>query len=104
MEALEAKSDISFLKAQITADDKELRDIIRDHRKVAETDAPPKKRSAQTRNVLPYQAHAELMEEPMNISVLLGAKFRSAFEDGKEKSWSGWDRQVPHRPRATSRF
>lgn len=104
MEALETKSDISFLKAQITADDKELRDILRDHRNVAESDAPPRKRSAQTRNLLPYQAHAELMEEPMNISVLLGSKFRGAFEEVKEKNWNSWDRQVPHRPRAASRF
>lgn len=104
MEALEPKSDISFLKAQITADDKELRDILRDHRKVAEGDAPPRKRSTQSRNVLPYQAHAELMEEPMNISVLLGAKLGSAFEEGREKNWNSWDRQVPHRPRAASRF
>jgi DNA polymerase gamma 1 len=104
MESLDTKSDISFLKAQITADDKELRDIIRDQRKAAESEAPPKKRLAQTRNVLPYQAYAELMEEPMNISVLLDTKFRNTFEQGKEKNWSSWDRQVPHRPRAIPRF
>lgn len=103
MEALETKSDISFLKAQITADDQELRDILRDHRKLTEGDAASKKKTSKPRTVLPYQAHAELMEEPMNISVLLGAKFRSAFEEGKEKNWN-WDRQVPHRPRAVTRF
>jgi DNA polymerase gamma 1 len=103
MEALETKSDISFLKAQITADDQELRDILRDQRKLSESDTPPKKKTTRPRTVLPYQAHAELMEEPMNISVLLGAKFRSAFEEGKEKNW-GWDRQVPHRLRAATRL
>jgi DNA polymerase gamma 1 len=104
IEALDTKSDISFLKAQITADDKELRDIIRDQRKATESEAPPKKKAAQIRNVLPYQAHAELMEEPLNISVLLDAKFRTTFEQGKEKNWSSWDKQVPHRPRVASRF
>lgn len=103
MEALEKSFDVSFLKAQITSDDAELRDIIREQRKPAEADAAPKKRTNRERNILPYQAHAELMEEPMNITDLLGAKLRTGFDASKQKPW-GWEKQVTHRHRAIPRF
>ena len=93
METLQSNSDINFLKAQITADDKELREIIKDQRKLTEGDAPPKKRATKTRNILPYQAHAHLMEEPMVVSELLNNKFRSGYETGKQKPW-GWERHA----------
>ncbi|KAF4634326.1 hypothetical protein G7Y89_g3779 [Cudoniella acicularis] len=65
METLKSNNDINFLKAQITADDKELREILKIQRKLAEGDAPPKKRavSKSTRNILPYQSEAHLMEQ-----------------------------------------
>jgi DNA polymerase gamma 1 len=93
METLQSNSDINFLRAQITADDKELREIIKDQRKLTEGDAPPKKRATKTRNILPYQAHAHLMEEPMVVSELLNNKFRSGYETGKQKPW-GWERHA----------
>jgi DNA polymerase gamma 1 len=104
METLQSNSDINFLKAQITADDKELREIIKDQRKLTEGDAPPKKRATKTRNILPYQAHAHLMEEPMVVSELLNNKFRSGYETGKQKPW-GWERHAATpRARPTTRW
>jgi DNA polymerase gamma 1 len=93
METLQSNSDINFLKAQITADDKELREIIKDQRKLTEGDAPPKKRATKSRNILPYQAHAHLMEEPMVVSELLNNKFKSGYEISKQKPW-GWERHT----------
>jgi DNA polymerase gamma 1 len=104
METLQSNSDINFLKAQITADDKELREIIKDQRKLTEGDASPKKRATKTRNILPYQAHAHLMEEPMVVSELLNNKFRSGYETGKQKPW-GWERHAATpKARATTRW
>jgi len=93
METLQSNSDISFLKAQITADDKELREIIKEQRKLTEGDAPPKKRATKARNILPYHAYPHLMEEPVVVSELLGNKFRSGFDSGKQKNW-GWERNA----------
>jgi DNA polymerase gamma 1 len=101
MEDLENNVDTSFIRAQITPDDKELRDIIRDRKVIA--DVQPKPRSTPTKETMVhYQSHPELMEEPMNISELLGTKFRSGYDSSKQKSW-GWDR-MPPRQRITPRF
>jgi DNA polymerase gamma 1 len=105
MESLQKTYDINFLKAQITADDKELRDIIKDQRKLTEGEAAPKMRKIRPKNNFHYQANAELMEEPMIVSDVLGSKgFRNGFPDAKSsKSW-GWERQVASRPRAGPRW
>ncbi|KAG4433168.1 DNA-directed DNA polymerase gamma mip1 [Cadophora sp. M221] len=109
METLSSNTDISFLKAQITADDKELRDILKDQRKASEGDAPPKKRAVKTRNILPYQAHAHLIEDTKSVSDLLGNDFRNSFQNsgyqnsGGKKSW-GWDKPSTIRARPTTRW
>lgn len=101
--------DLSFLKAQITADDKELREIIKEQRKVseAETKVAKPKRERKARNILPYQAHPHLMEEPMIVSDVLGGnRFKNGggFENGRGKSW-GWERQAPKSgPRSVTRW
>ncbi|KAI9051550.1 hypothetical protein LZ554_004596 [Drepanopeziza brunnea f. sp. 'monogermtubi'] len=85
MESLASNTDIAFLKAQITADDKELRDILKEQRKAAEIDAPSKPpRVVKTRNVLPYQAYPHLIEDTKSVSELLGNDFRNSY-----KSWGG---------------
>ena len=108
MEALQkGTSDLNFLRAQITADDKELREIIKDAKKASDDQAGivKPKREKKIRNILPYQAHPHLMEEPMIVSDVLGSnRFKSgnAFEKGK--SW-GWERQAPKSgPRNFSRW
>ncbi|KAL2075241.1 hypothetical protein VTL71DRAFT_184 [Oculimacula yallundae] len=112
METLSSNTDISFLKAQITADDKELREILKDQRKASESEAPPKKRAPavekKTRNILPYQAHAHLIEDTKSVSDLLGNDFRnsfqnSGFQNGGKKSW-GWDRPSTFKARPTTRW
>jgi DNA polymerase gamma 1 len=101
MESLQKTYDVNFLKAQITADDKELRDIIKDQRKLAEGDEVRKTRKVRPKNNFHYQASAELMEEPMIVSDVLGGnRFRNGFpSDNKNKSW-GWEKQAASRPRA----
>jgi DNA polymerase gamma 1 len=105
METLRKTYDVNFLKAQITADDKELRDIIKDQRKLTEGEAVPKSRKVKPKNNFHYQASAELMEEPMIVSDILGGnKFKPSFlPDNKGKSW-GWERQAAARPRAGPRW
>ena len=90
METLSSNTSLSFLKAQITADDKELREIIKEQK----PPAPPKPKRVSTSNkrgdIQPYQAHPVLMEQP-SISELLGNKFKGGFDSGKSKNW-GWER------------
>jgi len=102
MEALET-SNLTFLKAQITADEKELKEIIKEQRKVLdEEEKKAKPKASRTRKVLPYQAHAELMEEPLNITELLGNSFRK--DAGKQKQNWGWERQMPPRVKSAPRW
>jgi DNA polymerase gamma 1 len=103
MQQMDAQTDLNFLKAQIVADDKELRDILRDQRKLVDAENGAKKKSATAPKLLPYQAHPELMEEPINLSSFVDHKYRSGFEKSKQGNW-GWDRQLPHRLRPASRF
>lgn len=106
MEALQKTSDINFLKAQITADDEELRDIIKDQRRLTEGKAPKStSRKLKVKNNFHYQASAELMEEPMIVSDILGgSKFnKNGFPDAKGKNW-GWERPAAARPRPGPRW
>lgn len=109
MESIQGNDDLSFLKAQITADDKELREIIKDQKKLSDAEngvVKPKKERKQ-RTVLPYQSHPHLMEEPMIVSDVLGGnRFNNggSFGNGRGKSW-GWERQAPRSgPRNVSRW
>jgi DNA polymerase gamma 1 len=97
METLQSNVDISFIKAQITADDTELREIIKEQRRISEGNAPLKKRerALKPRQILPYQAHPQLVEEPY-VAELLRNDFSGnskGFEGNKQKSW-GWERQM----------
>jgi DNA polymerase gamma 1 len=87
--------DVNFLKAQITADDKELRDIIKESRRLTDAENGIKlKREKKPRNIRPYQNNAHLMEEPLIVSDVLGGnrfKSGSGFENDRGKSW-GWER------------
>jgi DNA polymerase gamma 1 len=93
METLSSNTSLSFLKAQITADDKELREIIKEQKALeSPTIAAPKtKRATKRGDIQPYQAQPRLMEQPMIVSELLGNKFKSGFDSGKSKHW-GWER------------
>lgn len=109
METLSSNTNINFLKAQITADDKELREILKDQRKLTEGDAPPKKRvtTSKNRKVLPYEAHPQLMEEPVLVSsnfLSRDNKFKNGFQTGGAKTW-GWERHAAmSRVRPTPRW
>ncbi|KAG0648687.1 DNA polymerase catalytic subunit [Hyphodiscus hymeniophilus] len=103
MESLQKTYDFHFLQAQITGDDKELRDIIKEQRRLTEGETTPKTRKVRPKNNFHYQANAELMEEPLIVSDVLGKGFRNGFPDAKAKSW-GWDRQATSRPRPGQRW
>ena len=104
METLQTPTDptgFNFLHAQITGDDAELRQIIKEQRKIDSSSgiaSPPsrKKNSAtwpeadvdeeegrERRDVLPYQAYARLMEVPMS------SEFQSGGGGNWGKSWQG---------------
>lgn len=103
MEALE-KANLSFLKAQITADENELKEIVKVQRRVLDADektAKPKQTRA--RKILPYQAHAELMEEPLNITDLLESNFRKDTRKKKQEHYP-WEEQMPPRYKPTHRW
>ncbi|EHK96670.1 putative DNA polymerase gamma, mitochondrial [Glarea lozoyensis 74030] len=108
METLASNPSLNFLRAQITNDDKELRDILKDERKTVESAPPVKRKTTSTtkpvRNLVPYQNHAQMLEmEQPSISELLGSgNFRKGYENGK-KTW-GWERQAGSRARPATRW
>lgn len=97
MESL-ASSDIPFIKAQITADDKELREILKEQRKIAQGEAPPAAKVVRQRKIKPYGAHPSLHPEPMVVSELLMSKNsykNSSYRQGggnNQQNW-GWNKQ-----------
>jgi DNA polymerase gamma 1 len=107
MESLSSNTSLHFLRAQITNDDKELREILKEQKKIADAEAPPKKKiyTKPIRNIVPYQASPQMMEmEQPSISELLqNNNFKKGFENGKGKNW-GWERSVGSRPRPTTRW
>lgn len=87
MESLRKSTDLMFLKAQITACDQELKDIVKEKRKLDEAKAP-KEPKPRRNKVLPYEAYAHLLEEPIMVSDAL--KVGRAFDAAKGKNWA-WD-------------
>ncbi|KAF7955612.1 hypothetical protein EAE96_004538 [Botrytis aclada] len=87
METLQKSTDLMFLKAQITADDQELKDIIKEKRKLTEKDAPAKPKVSR-HNSVPYHTYAHLLEEPIMVSDAL--RVGKAFDAAKGKNWA-WD-------------
>ncbi|TGO51693.1 hypothetical protein BOTNAR_0347g00030 [Botryotinia narcissicola] len=87
MESLQKSTDLMFLKAQITADDQELKDIIKEKKKLKEKDAPAKPKISRS-NSVPYHTYAHLLEEPIMVSDAL--RVGRAFDAAKGKNWA-WD-------------
>lgn len=105
MEALDTPS-IIFLKAQITADDQELKELIKEQKKIDDALNPQERVSR--RKVLPYGSSAELMEEPLNIGELLESSWKKSGQWRKVSNGrgSGWDTemQMPPRYKSVSRW
>ncbi|KAI1001797.1 DNA polymerase gamma [Podosphaera aphanis] len=86
----EKNTNLIFLKAQISSTDNELREIMKEQRKLTEANAPAKpKRQTKGRNVLPYGSQAQLMEEPISVNKFLGTG-KKTWGQG---SW-GWERSM----------
>ncbi|KAI0408592.1 DNA polymerase gamma [Xylaria palmicola] len=89
--------DLTFLKAQITNDDKELRDILKDQKKASgggsSTGSAPKK--TRPRKILPYSSQAELiprMFEPFEAKFPSRSSYRGSdwtFEKMPPRTWRG---------------
>ncbi|TLD22986.1 hypothetical protein PspLS_07161 [Pyricularia sp. CBS 133598] len=80
-------ADLSFIKAQITADDAELKKILAQKR--SESVLPRKPRAKQV--MVPYHSHAQLMEEPLSVTDALGARFSTGPSFAAKGKW-GWER------------
>ncbi|KAI1321015.1 DNA polymerase gamma [Xylariaceae sp. FL0255] len=100
-------TDLSFLKAQITNDDKELRDILKDQKKASSTSgkssgggssASGSPRKPRQRKVLPYSSQAQLiphMYEPFEAKFTSPSRHTSiqegqwTFERMPPRTWRG---------------
>ncbi|UNI21424.1 DNA-directed DNA polymerase [Purpureocillium takamizusanense] len=108
MQAIEGESGTSlpFIRAQVASDDAEIRDIIKEIKKAEEAAAPKDKPMSKRslRNVLPYQAHPQLvpMEEPLSVAEALGARHRSG--QGGKGGWSSWTKSSAKGSRPTWRI
>jgi DNA polymerase gamma 1 len=99
MESLQqGLSNLIFMKAQITADDKELRDIVKEQKVKADQEKGivSTVRVKKARAIKPYFAHAELMEEPITVSAALGTGnyMRRDADSYKNGNYGGWDRPI----------
>lgn len=104
LEASHGTTGTSFIRAQITSDDKELREIIRENRKVTDYDhLPVGNPEVHDRAKSLCQSQARLVEEPVAISDLFGSKHRTRYDLDKSKDWA-WERRPLQRPKAASRF
>ncbi|RDW88668.1 DNA polymeras-like protein gamma [Coleophoma cylindrospora] len=96
MEALQKSLDLNFLKAQITADDAELRDIIKEQRKLTEGEAPPRKRTSKTPWSFNYGSVPECIEAVESPSF-------TDYSGNFQKPWA-LERQTSARPRPAARW
>jgi DNA polymerase gamma 1 len=96
--------DLTFLRAQITADDQELRDIIKDVRKteIAAAVQPKKPRApskGSLKKILPYRSEPSLvpMEEPILVADALRRQYRP------HNQWQQWPRSSGRSSRPSTR-
>lgn len=99
METLDAKqdpTDLHFLKAQITNDDKELREILKDQRKALSGELSGGfVRKPRERKILPYSSQAELI--PHMYEPFESAKFTKQNYGGGGGQWT-FEKIPPARP------
>lgn len=98
MDSLRSSYDRNFLKAQITSDDQELKDIIKDQRKAMTASAP---KAPRRKAVIPRHAQPQAVDLP-DVGEMLRQKFRGGVESGKQRQWI-FERQGM-RPRAYGRI
>ncbi|KAI9810292.1 MAG: DNA-directed DNA polymerase gamma mip1 [Pycnora praestabilis] len=105
MAALQTDYDLTFLKAQITNTDKELRDLIKGTKPTTTTTSSssrstivPKRSSAKTSNrmdFVPQQQSAVLVEMPWGEQ-----NFRRGVENSIQKNWAGLQQKPATRLRS----
>ncbi|KAH8889284.1 DNA polymerase family A [Thozetella sp. PMI_491] len=84
-EAADTEAETRFIRAQITNDPVELREILKDTRRLASP--PPAVRKS--KGILPYCAQPQLMPEPMLVADALGTgRFKNGT--GLEVAKGGW--------------
>lgn len=82
MESLRSSFDLTFLRAQITADDNELRDILREERKTQNTTTTP--RYSRTRRAPPAHVQPQAVELP-DIGTLLRQRLRTGPDGARHR-------------------
>lgn len=99
MQSLDSNTNIAFLKAQITADDKELRDIMKDQKKAIDANTPVTSRSRTSKkgqgNSMQYLNEPILVQAPaVHHSWERGPKYNGFGGNGNSgKAWekrSSW--------------
>ncbi|ESZ94263.1 DNA polymerase gamma [Sclerotinia borealis F-4128] len=86
MESLHKSTDLMFLRAQISASDQELKDILKEKRKLDDAKLPQEPKVNRNRN-LPYESYAHLMEEPIMVSDALSVGRAFDAAKGKNLPW-----------------
>ncbi|KAF4510303.1 hypothetical protein G6O67_002201 [Ophiocordyceps sinensis] len=86
----EASGDsLAYIKAQVANDD-ELRDIIKGHKRVEATPKDKRMSKRTLKNVLPYHGHPMPMEEPMSVTEAMteALNWQRGIGQGEQSQWS----------------
>ena len=97
MEGIQSTPEMSFLKAQITADDNELRDIIKNVKK----EGPPTSRTRRSKSPGPPHNQPQMVELT-DVSTMIGQKWGRDIGSRQQKPWT-LERQIPVRTRTYTR-
>ncbi|KYK61755.1 DNA polymerase family A [Drechmeria coniospora] len=94
MQALrdESACRLAFIRAQVSNDDDELKDIVREAKKAEAAAAAPREKPASKkspRGTLPYRAQPQLvpMDEPLSVAEAMGAHYGSGYHGKNKWSW-----------------
>ncbi|CAI4219130.1 unnamed protein product [Parascedosporium putredinis] len=87
----DVKDPVAFIKAQITADDDELKGLVKAQKKppTPASSGGRRGRPVSLKGVLPYYSQAKLMptDEPISVGEAMGARYKNAYQKGKPE-WS----------------
>jgi len=98
----DVEDPLAFIKAQITADDDELKELIKSQRKppaasTSSSGGARRGRPVSLKGVLPYHSQPQLMpmEEPISVGEAMGARYKNGYQKGKPE-WEKGVRKSTH--------
>ncbi|PKS13293.1 hypothetical protein jhhlp_000064 [Lomentospora prolificans] len=90
----DVKDPVAFIKAQITADDEELKELIKSQKKPSTPTSSGGRRGrpVSLKGVLPYYSQPKLMpmDEPISVSEAMGARYKNGYQSGKPE----WEKGI----------